>query len=74
MTLGKRRVRAHIIGALGVNHVERQILLAGYVLEKTVHDYDIDGFIQTFDKTGLLDRTVFGVQIKATEKIKLNKS
>ena len=38
----KRRTREHVIADLSVNHVERQVLLAGYVVDRVSNDYGID--------------------------------
>ena len=35
----KLRTREHIIEDLGFNHVEKQILLTGYVLQRNYIDY-----------------------------------
>src|SRR5436309_2496106 len=46
----KRRTREHIIADLSVNHVERQALLCGHVVERRVFDYGIDLEMFTFTK------------------------
>jgi hypothetical protein len=38
----KVRTREHIIADLAINHVERQVLLCGYSVERIEHDYGID--------------------------------
>jgi hypothetical protein len=38
----KTRTREHVIADLAVNHVERQVLLCGFTLERIVHDYGLD--------------------------------
>ena len=68
----KRRTRAHIIEALGFNHVERQVLLAGYTLEKIIHDYGYDGHIQPFDENGEVEGGLILLQLKSTDKLKLS--
>ena len=68
----KRRTRAHIIEDLGFNHVERQVLLAGYTLERIIHDYGYDGHIQPFDENGEVEGGLILVQLKSTDKLKLS--
>lgn len=66
----KRRTRAHIIEALGFNHVERQILLAGYTIEKIIYDYGYDGYVQTFNDKGEIESGNIFVQLKSTDNLK----
>jgi hypothetical protein len=68
----KRRTRAHIIEDLGFNHVERQVLLAGYTLERIIHDYGYDGHIQPFDENGEVEGGLILLQLKSTDKLKLS--
>lgn len=68
----KRRTRAHIIGDLGYNHTEKQVLLAGHVLTKVTSDYGFDGLVNTFDSNGEIEHRFFLVQVKATENIKFS--
>lgn len=45
----KRRTRQHIIEDLGLNHIEKHILLTGNVLRRfSEYDYGYDGMIDTF--------------------------
>jgi len=64
----KKRTRQHVIADLGVNHVEKQILLCGHTVERVVHDYGYDLFVFTFDAEGYTEPGSIGVQVKATEK------
>jgi hypothetical protein len=48
----KQRTRQHIIEDLGFNNVEKQVLLAGCIVQRYFADYGYDGEIQTFDKNG----------------------
>ena len=41
-----------VIADLAVNHVERQVLLCGFTIERIVHDYGIDVLMFTFDRNG----------------------
>jgi hypothetical protein len=68
----KRRTRAHIIEDLGFNHVERQVLLAGYTVERIRYDYGHDGYIQTFNDNGEIEPGSILMQLKSTDKIKLS--
>jgi hypothetical protein len=68
----KRRTRSHIIEALGFNHVERQILLAGYTVEKIRNDYGYDGYVQTFNDNGEIDAGNIFIQLKSTDNLKLS--
>jgi Domain of unknown function (DUF4365) len=67
---GKLRTRQHIIEDLGFNHIEKQILLAGYTMQRTfVHDYGFDGSIQTFKETGEIAPETAEFQLKSTDVI-----
>lgn len=63
----KTRTREHVIAGLGVNHVERQILLAGYVPEREYFDYGIDLAMKTFDTSGQVEPGRVAFQVKATD-------
>lgn len=66
----KRRTRQHIIEDLGLNHIERQILLSGNVLRRfSDNDYGYDGMIETFDEQGQAHNLNFMVQLKSTDVI-----
>jgi Domain of unknown function (DUF4365) len=66
----KRRTRQHIIEDLGLNHIERQILLSGNVLRRfSDNDYGYDGMIETFQKNGEAHNLSFMVQLKSTDVI-----
>ena len=51
----KRRIRAHVIADLSVNHLERFIYAAGYTAERFRHDYGYDLMMATFDASGYLE-------------------
>jgi hypothetical protein len=64
----KRRTRQHIIEGLGLNHIERQILLSGNVLRRfSDNDYGYDGMIETFDEQGEAHNLTFKIQLKSTD-------
>ena len=65
----KLRTRQHIIEDLSFNHIEKQILLAGFTMDRNPHDYGIDGYIQTFKPTGEINRKTIDFQLKSTDHI-----
>jgi hypothetical protein len=69
----KQRTRQHIIEDLGLNHIERQILLTGNVLRRyREYDYGYDGMIETFTQQGEAQNRSFMVQLKSTDVIQLS--
>jgi hypothetical protein len=70
--LRKRRTRQHVIADLSVNFVERQALLAGFVIDKVAHDYGIDLEIRTFNRRGEVEQGKIPVQVKATDRLTLD--
>jgi hypothetical protein len=72
-TMKKRRTRQHIIEDLGLNHIEKQILLAGNVLRRFgEYDYGYDGMIDTFNDQGETENLSFKIQLKSTDSIQLS--
>ncbi len=67
----KRRTREHVLADLGVNHVERHVLLCGYTVERRVHDYGIDLMMKTYDRDGEVENGEVLFQLKATERVKV---
>jgi hypothetical protein len=66
----KRRTRQHIIEGLGLNHIERQILLSGNVLRRfSDNDYGYDGMIETFNELGERQNQLLMLQLKSTDVI-----
>jgi hypothetical protein len=63
----KRRTREHVIADLGVNHVERAVLLCGYTVQEQKHDYGIDQVIETFDRRGEKEFGQLRLQVKSTD-------
>src|SRR5262249_54094421 len=53
----KTRTREHIVADLAVNHVERQVLLCGYTVERIAHDYGLDLILFTYTAAGGSRRT-----------------
>jgi Domain of unknown function (DUF4365) len=71
----KLRTRQHIIEDLGLNHVQRQVLKAGFVVQRYgENDYSYDGLIHTFDSNGESDNGMILFQLKSTDNIKFDKS
>jgi Domain of unknown function (DUF4365) len=68
----KQRTRAHIIEDLGFNHVERQILYAGFAVERIRNDYGHDGFFITFNEMGEIEPYLVRFQLKSTDSIKFS--
>ncbi len=68
----KRRTRSHIIADLSVNHVERQALLRGYTVARTVDDYGIDLTLTTYNAGGEVESGVVQFQLKATDSLHLS--
>jgi hypothetical protein len=66
---GKRRTREHVIADLAVNHVEKQVLLGGAVVERVTHDYGIDLILFTYDSAGEIESSNVFIQVKSTERL-----
>jgi hypothetical protein len=69
----KRRTREHVIGEMGVNHVERQALKCGYAVERVTHDYGIDLFLFTYDDNGETEAGWIPLQVKATDAVRTSR-
>ena len=66
----KRRTRQHIIEGLGLNHIEKHILLSGNVLRRfSDYDYGYDAMIETFNEIGERQNQLFMIQLKSTDYI-----
>jgi Domain of unknown function (DUF4365) len=66
----KQRTRAHVIEDLGFNHVERQILYAGFTVQRYTHnDYGYDGLFHTFNEQGEYQNGIVFFQLKSTDNI-----
>jgi hypothetical protein len=69
----KRRTRQHIIEDLGFNHMEKQVLLAGFVQRRYYHnDYGFDGCIDTFSEIGEIENLSIMFQLKSTDFISIS--
>jgi hypothetical protein len=69
--LGKRRTREHVIADLGVNFVERQVLLCGYTAERVRYDYGYDLMLFTYNARGEAERGCAFLQVKATDHLRV---
>lgn len=63
----KKRTRQHVVADLGVNYVERQVLLSGNTVERVIHDYGYDLILFSYDRDGLTEPGTIGIQVKASE-------
>jgi len=67
----KIRTRDHVIGDLGVNHVERIVLQCGYSMECVRHDYGTDAIVFTYSNTGEIRNGDIRIQVRATRDLKV---
>lgn len=67
----KRRTRQHVIADLGVNYLERRVLLRGFTIERIRHDYGIDLAMFTYNQSGEVESGRVLFQVKATDDLKL---
>jgi hypothetical protein len=66
----KLRTREHIIEDLGFNYVERQILYAGFTVQRYTHnDYGYDGLFHTYNDVGEIEPLMIHFQLKSTDNI-----
>jgi hypothetical protein len=49
---------------------ERQALLCGFAVERSVHDYGIDVSIHTFNQLGEVENGEILVQIKGSDRVR----
>jgi hypothetical protein len=69
----KLRTREHVIADLGINHVERQILLCGHTPQRITHDYGYDLLMVTYSPGGEVEGGWAYFQVKATNRLPLLK-
>ena len=73
VTMIKLRTRQQIVEDLGLNHIEKQILLSGNVLKRKGEiDVEYDGAIITFDASGRINNLPLLVQLQSTDFIELS--
>lgn len=66
---GKRRTREHVLADLSINHVERQVLLCGFSVERTRYDYGYDLTMATYNEGGESEPGAVYFQVKATDQL-----
>jgi Domain of unknown function (DUF4365) len=66
---GKTRTRAHVLADLGINHVERQVLLCGFSVDRVQHDYGYDLTMATYSDTGEFEPGGVYIQVKSTDRL-----
>jgi hypothetical protein len=67
---GKTRTRAHVLADLSINHVERQVLLCGFSVDRVQHDCGYDLTMATYrDDTGEFEPGLVFIQVKATDRL-----
>lgn len=67
----KRRTRSHVIADMSANHVERQVLLCGWSLDRVESDYGLDRILYTFDQRRYIQAGPIYLQLKATDRPQL---
>lgn len=67
--LGKLRTRAHVLADLSINHVERQVLLCGFSVDRVQHDYGYDLTMATYNEAGEIEPGAVYIQVKATDRL-----
>ena len=65
----KLRTREHVIADLGINHLERQILLCGHTPQRITQDYGYDLFMTTYSPGGEVQEGWVYFQVKATARL-----
>jgi Domain of unknown function (DUF4365) len=66
----KLRTRGHVLADLSINHVERQILLRGFAVNRMVTDYGIDLLMLTYSNEGEVESGQVLFQVKATDSLR----
>lgn len=69
----KLRTHEHVIADLGVNHLERHILLCGHTPQRIQHDYGYDLLMITYSPGGEVQGGWAYFQVKATRRLPLLK-
>ncbi len=69
----KLRTRAHVLADLSINHVERQILLRGFAVNRMDTDYGIDLLMLTYTDGGEVESGHVLFQVKATDALPILK-
>lgn len=72
MTKRKTRVRKHVIADMSLHHPAYIIVSCSFTIEPTRADYGYDLSMFTFDTAGQYENGNVFVQIKATDKLKVD--
>jgi Domain of unknown function (DUF4365) len=67
----KLRTREHVLADLSVNHVERQVLLRGFAVNRLASDYGLDLQMRTYNDGGEVESGHVLFQVKATDSLQL---
>jgi hypothetical protein len=65
----KLRTREHVLADLSINHVERQILLCAFAVNRMHTDYGIDLLMLTYTPGGEVENGHVLFQVKATDSL-----
>ncbi len=65
----KRRTREHVLAELGVNFIQKEILLKNHSSETIVHDYGIDLIMYTYNSEGEIENGQVEIQVKSTDNL-----
>jgi len=68
---GKMRTREHVLADLGINYVERQVLLFGCSVQRIYSDYGYDLIMSSFNANGEIEAGIVFFQVKATDNLQL---
>lgn len=66
---GMTRTRGHVLADLSINHVERQVLLCGFSVDRVQHDYGYDLTMATYGAAGEFEPGSVYIQVKATDSL-----
>jgi hypothetical protein len=58
-----------VLADLSINHVERQVLLCGFSVERTQRDYGYDLTLVSYNKAGEIEPGLVYMQVKATDQL-----
>jgi hypothetical protein len=72
MTTRKTRVRKHVIADMSLHHLAYIIVSCTFIIEPTRTDYGYDLTVFTFDAAGQYENGNMYVQLKATDKLKVD--
>jgi Domain of unknown function (DUF4365) len=67
----KLRTREHVLADLGINYLERQVLLCGCAVQRMQSDYGYDLTMSTFNAKGEIEAGVIFFQVEATDNLPL---